>query len=75
MMIKAANVARTIHTKTAKGIQSGDKTHTHDQSILPKSFRVMNTIANRPPKPIPPFLMFDSEAPIHIALLFYRYVS
>lgn len=34
-------------------IHSGDRTHHHDQSILPMSFSVMNTIASRPAKPMP----------------------
>jgi hypothetical protein len=38
---------------TMKLIQSGDRTHTQDQSILPSSLSIMNTIVSNPLKPIP----------------------
>ncbi len=40
----------------ANGIQSGERTHTHDQlatAPIPASFNTMNTIASNPLKPIP----------------------
>lgn len=35
------------------GIQIGESTHHHDQLIVPISLSVMNTMVNRPVKPIP----------------------
>lgn len=65
---------------TKIGIQSGLKTHHHDQSILSVNFNTMNTIVRSPKKPIPPPLdefesdIFDSFTPhsplqAHVALL------
>jgi hypothetical protein len=50
--------ARMSITKE-KEIQMGDNTHNHDQSILPSSLRVINTIVKIPIKPIP--LLEDDE--------------
>jgi hypothetical protein len=35
------------------GIQIGDNTHHHDQSIYLVNFNTMNTMVNKPPNPIP----------------------
>lgn len=37
--------------------QSGDVIHHHDQEITPVNFSVINTIPNRPKKPIPLLLL------------------
>jgi len=34
-------------------IHKGDSTHTHDHVILPRSFKVIKTIASNPKNPIP----------------------
>lgn len=50
-----AIIANTIisRTPTARPIQSGESTHTHDHVITPVSLRTINTIVKRPVKPIP----------------------
>jgi hypothetical protein len=40
----------------------GDNTHHQDQSISPINLRMMNTMVNRPQKPIPP--LEDVEVPL-----------
>lgn len=59
-----------------KPIHNGDNTHHHDQSILPISFRVMNTIVRSPQNPIPPFDDEDDDAiflfPFAKSVMFYR---
>ena len=39
-------------------IQIGDSTHNQDHVITPHSFSVINTIVNRPAKPIPDDVLF-----------------
>jgi len=39
---------------TQNVIQTGDKTHHHDQSILSSSFRIIKTIVRTLTNPIPP---------------------
>lgn len=45
----------TMKIENAKpsGIQSGDVTHHHDQSMFPVNFKTKNTIKRIPAKPIP----------------------
>ena len=52
-MIKTSNAISNKSSTMEIGIHSADNTHHHDQSILPISFKVMNTIVSRPQKPIP----------------------
>jgi len=40
-------------------IQSGDRTHHHDQVITPVSFNAMKRIVSNPEKPIPPLVAAD----------------
>jgi len=42
-----------IKIPIAKLIQSGEKTHHQDQSILSKSLNITKTMVSRPGKPIP----------------------
>jgi hypothetical protein len=58
-MLTLTKMRNRMITST-NGIQSGDSTHHHDQSMTPESFRAMKTIVSRPMKPIPPELEFDS---------------
>ncbi len=36
--------------------QSGDRTHHHDQVMIPVSFRTIKAMVNSPVKPIPPLV-------------------
>jgi hypothetical protein len=53
----AAAVAQTPKIVSAinAGIQMGENTHHHDQSITPHSFAITKMIVSRPP--IPTFMM------------------
>lgn len=53
-----------IPAASAIGSHKGDKTHHHDQSILPKSLRVIKTIVSNPQKPIP-LLVLDVSLSIY----------
>lgn len=53
-------------------IHIGDNTHHHDQSILPISFRVMNTTVSRPQNPMPPDDEDDSLLMFYYLMIFER---
>ena len=66
----------TITSKT--GIHIGDKTQIQGQSILPNNFNTINTIVNKPEKPIPPdvpaeVVLFNSNLDEFICLLITSY--
>jgi hypothetical protein len=44
-------------TQSAAHIQIGDRTHHQDQDILLRSLRTINTMVNKPTKPIPALLL------------------
>ncbi len=52
------SITSRITSAIPSEIQSGLKTHHHDQSMTLHSFRTMNAKASRPVKPIP-LLLFD----------------
>lgn len=53
-----ASQTATVNSTMAKLIHNGDKTHHHDQVIIPVSFRPMKRMVSRPAKPMPPLLAF-----------------
>jgi hypothetical protein len=51
------------------GIQIGERTHHHDQVIVPMSFNTMNTIPSNPRNPIPDELLLE-DFPVLISVVF-----
>jgi hypothetical protein len=49
----AITTIAAITRESTKLIHRGDSTHTHDQVMLPVSFRPINNTVRRPGKPIP----------------------